>query len=220
MWRFSGPPRRGLCDACSLAHGEVGRHRQLHPGLIYTPYPAFDRVAAGVIEDHQRRMPARAHALRLPCTVWATAAGARRAKVVLIVRRIRPRPAVRRSRGGPARLLAGEPLHGLQYEDLIAAADVVVSKPGYGIVSECVANDTALLYTSRGRFIEYDLFVAEMPRILRCRHISQEDLFAGRWADAVDALAAQPPPPERPRTDGAELAAARILNWLEGSFGC
>ncbi len=52
-----------------------------------------------------------------------------------------------------------EPPAGLLYQDLVAAADVVVSKPGYGIVSECVANGTALLYTSRGRFIEYDLFV-------------------------------------------------------------
>ena len=30
------------------------------------------------------------------------------------------------------------------------AADVVVTKPGYGIISECIANDTAILYTSRG----------------------------------------------------------------------
>ena len=52
----------------------------------------------------------------------------------------------------------------LRYEDLVAAADVVVSKPGYGIVSECIANDTALLYTSRGRLIEYDVMVAEMPQ--------------------------------------------------------
>ena len=85
-----------------------------------------------------------------------------------------------------------EPPAGLLYQDLVAAADVVVSKPGYGIVSECVANGTALLYTSRGRFIEYDLFVDEMPRILRCRYLSQEDLLAGRWADAIEALLAQP----------------------------
>lgn len=104
-----------------------------------------------------------------------------------------------------------EPPAGLRYHDLVAAADVVVTKPGYGIVSECVANDTALLYTSRGRFIEYDLFVAEMPSILRCRYISQEDLLAGRWADAIDALIAQPAPPERPAVNGADVAANDIV---------
>ena len=77
---------------------------------------------------------------------------------------------------------------GIRYEDLVGTADAVVTKPGYGIVSECAANDTPLLYTSRGRFREYDLFVAEMPQMLRCRFISQDDLLAGRWTTAVDAL--------------------------------
>ena len=58
--------------------------------------------------------------------------------------------------------------NGLRYEDLVAAVDVVATKPGYGIISECVANDTAMLYTSRGRFPEYDVMVREMPRMLRC----------------------------------------------------
>ena len=111
---------------------------------------------------------------------------------------------------------APDPPPGWFYQDLVAAADVVVSKPGYGIVSECVANDTALLYTSRGRFIEYDVFVAEMPHVLRCRYISQQDLLAGRWAHAVEALLAQPAPAERPRVDGARVAAETIINLVIG----
>ena len=43
----------------------------------------------------------------------------------------------------------------IRYEDLVGAVDVVASKPGYGIISECAANGTALLYTDRGRFCEY-----------------------------------------------------------------
>ena len=102
----------------------------------------------------------------------------------------------------------------LRYEDLVAAADVVVSKPGYGIVSECVANNTALLYTSRGRMIEYDVFIREMPRLLRCRFIPQEALLAGAWAADVDALLAQPTAPTRPAVNGAEVAADCILSSL------
>ncbi len=103
-----------------------------------------------------------------------------------------------------------EPPAGLKYEDLVAAADVVVSKPGYGIVSECAANDTALLYTSRGRFIEYDLFVVGMPAFVRCRFLPQEDLLAGRWREAVEAVLAQPAPPPA-RVDGAARAADAII---------
>lgn len=103
---------------------------------------------------------------------------------------------------------------GLLYPDAVAAADLVVSKPGYGIVSECLAGNTPLLFTSRGRFAEYDVFVAEMPRVLRCRFIPQEDLMAGRWRAHIDALLKQPPPPERARIDGASVAAAEILRLI------
>jgi hypothetical protein len=101
---------------------------------------------------------------------------------------------------------------GIQYADLVAAADVVVSKPGYGIVSECLANGPALLYTERGRFREQDVFVEMMPRLLRCRHISQDDLRAGRWNDSIEALLAQDPPPERIATNGADVAARFTLD--------
>jgi L-arabinokinase len=103
---------------------------------------------------------------------------------------------------------------GLVYPDAVAAADVVVSKPGYGIVSECVAGNTPLLYTSRGHFAEYDVFVAEMPRVLRCRFIPQDDLMAGRWRPHIDALLQQPSPPERARTDGATVATSAILDLV------
>jgi hypothetical protein len=99
----------------------------------------------------------------------------------------------------------------LRYEDLVAASDVVVSKPGYGIVSECIANGAALLYTSRGRFPEHEVFVAEMPRVLRCRHIPKDDLLKGRWSDAIEALLREPPPPERLAVDGSAVAAEEIL---------
>ena len=103
---------------------------------------------------------------------------------------------------------------GLRYEDLVRAIDVVISKPGYGIISDCVANDAALMYTSRGRFAEYDVLVREMPGVLRCRFIEMADLLSGRWKDGLDAAIAAPPPLERPRTDGAAVAARMILERL------
>ena len=103
---------------------------------------------------------------------------------------------------------------GFRYEDLVAAVDIVATKPGYGIISECIANDTAMLYTSRGRFVEYDVLVREMPRYLQCRYLDQGTLLAGRWQAALDNLMNLPPPPERLATDGAELAARRLAGAL------
>lgn len=103
---------------------------------------------------------------------------------------------------------------GLRYEDVVAAVDVVVTKPGYGIISECVANDTALVYTDRGHFIEYDVLVAAMPRYVRSRYLAQAELLAGRWQSALDAVLAQPVPPERPPVDGAQIIAC----WIAGQL--
>jgi hypothetical protein len=104
---------------------------------------------------------------------------------------------------------------GYRYEDLVRAVDVVITKPGYGIISECLANDTALLYTSRGHFVEYDVLASEMPRFVRSRFIDHADLFAGRWQPHLDALLNQPPPPERPPVNGAEVAAELLLGMIE-----
>jgi L-arabinokinase len=105
---------------------------------------------------------------------------------------------------------------GLRYEDLVRAVDVVVTKPGYGIIAECVANGTALLYTSRGDFIEYDTLVEYMPRVLRTRFIDHADLFSGKWRRHLDALLAQPPPPEHPAIDGAQAAAEFLRGLIPG----
>jgi hypothetical protein len=213
---------------------------------IYGAYPAFDRIAPAVIPAIRRAYGTTTRALRLPLHGGFEPMAAVTRDIPLIARRSMRDPAETRARlglsGDRPIVLASfgaygadlplaairdegrltildvrrEPPAGLLYQDLVAAADVVVSKPGYGIVSECAANDTALLYTSRGRFIEYDVFVAEMPDILRCRYIAQDDLLAGRWADAVCALLAQPAPATRPAIDGAAIAAREIIGIAGG----
>jgi hypothetical protein len=98
----------------------------------------------------------------------------------------------------------------LRYEDLVGAVDVVATKPGYGIIAECLTNRTALLYTSRGNFREYDVLVSEMPRFLRSEFLAQDALLGGRWRDALDRVMTKPDPPEHPATNGAEVVAGMI----------
>jgi hypothetical protein len=104
---------------------------------------------------------------------------------------------------------------GLRYEDVVRAVDVVITKPGYGIIAECLANDAALLYTSRGPFIEFDVLTAESPNFLRTAYIDHASLFAGRWKESLDALLAQPAPREQPAVDGADVAAGLLLARLD-----
>jgi hypothetical protein len=90
-----------------------------------------------------------------------------------------------------------------------------MSKPGYGIVAECIANATPMLYTSRGRFAEYPRLVAGIEAHLPNGFISNEDLRAGRWAAALEAVFAQPRRATDVRIDGAQVAA-RALAELAG----
>jgi L-arabinokinase len=104
---------------------------------------------------------------------------------------------------------------GVRYEDLVGAAEAVVTKPGYGIVSECIANDSAILYTSRGHFPEYDVLVAELPKCVRNAFINHDDLFAGKWEAHIDKLLAQPKIKKKPETNGADVAADILLKALD-----
>jgi len=104
---------------------------------------------------------------------------------------------------------------GIRYEDLVGAAEAVVTKPGYGIISEAIANDTAILYTARGHFPEYDVLVSEMPKYVRNAFIGQDDLFAGKWESHIDKLLAQAKIKKKPDTNGADVAAEILLKALD-----
>jgi len=102
---------------------------------------------------------------------------------------------------------------GLDYPDLVGAADVVVSKPGYGIVTDCIGARTRLVYTDRGDFPEYPILVSEMPRYLPIAFASNADVRAGRLDEALRQVMTLPFP-EPPPTTGSIVVADRLLAAL------
>jgi L-arabinokinase len=100
---------------------------------------------------------------------------------------------------------------GMDYRDVVRAADVVATKPGYGIVSDAIAAGTRIVYTERGDFPEYPVLVAEMGRYVPCAHVGNADFLAGRWRQAIEGVLARPVPPP-PDVSGAEVAAQRLLS--------
>jgi hypothetical protein len=110
-------------------------------------------------------------------------------------------------------LLSPEELaeRGLDYLGAVAAADVVVTKPGYGIVSDAIACRTRMVYTERGDFPEYPILVEEMVRWLPAEYVSNADLLAGRIAAPLEAVLARPFP-DAPPLDGAAVAARVLID--------
>ena len=103
---------------------------------------------------------------------------------------------------------------GVRYQDLVGAVDAVMTKPGYGITAECIANRTAIVYTDRGRFVEYPFLVDGIRKYLPNAFVSNHDLYAGRWQRALEEVFAQAWPDVEVATNGADVAAEILLSSL------
>ena len=104
----------------------------------------------------------------------------------------------------------------LSYPDVVAAMDGVITKPGYGIVSDCLAHGAPMVYTDRGPFPEYEILVREIKLHLANAYLPSEDLYAGFWEGALREVANQPRRYPQIRNDGAAVCAQLIKDALKG----
>ncbi len=98
------------------------------------------------------------------------------------------------------------------FSDLMASVDVVCTKPGFGVLSDCVVNRIPIVYVDRQDFREYAVLEQAVQRYLPYAHVSAADLYAGHLAPALAAVRQAAPPTEQVPTNGAPLAADRLLS--------
>lgn len=78
---------------------------------------------------------------------------------------------------------------GMTLPDLIAASDVVLGKPGYGLASECVTHRVPFAMIARPNFRETPYLVEQMRQFGRCSETTLDDFFSGDWEPILeDAL--------------------------------
>jgi L-arabinokinase len=124
---------------------------------------------------------------------------------------------------GDLSVTADAPLHalardlpaGVAFPDLVAAADVVLAKPGYGIASECLAHRTAFVAIERREFRETPLLVSQLRGLGPCADLSLTDFFAGHWEAALRAAVQCETPWASVPADGARKVAQRLGEILE-----
>lgn len=97
------------------------------------------------------------------------------------------------------------------FPDLVRAADVIISKPGYSIVSEAIAHQRPMLYAPRDDFPEAAYLVAGLEAHVPAERIELDALSSGGLGAALDRLLASKEYRPLDRTDGAVVAAERIL---------
>ncbi|MBM9500253.1 sugar kinase [Leptospira sp. 201903071] len=73
----------------------------------------------------------------------------------------------------------------VHYPDLLTACDYVITKPGYGILSESIYAKTPLLYTDRGNFPEVPYLHRALKEEIPSAYLSNEELFSFRFDDAI-----------------------------------
>ena len=74
------------------------------------------------------------------------------------------------------------------YVDLVRASDVIVSKPGYGIVADVIRHQVPLLYTDRGDFAEYPYLVKTLEDCATAEFIPQDDLISANLTPYLKRL--------------------------------
>lgn len=72
------------------------------------------------------------------------------------------------------------------YQDLTASADCVLSKLGYGVISECMLNGIPLVYLPRNHFAEYPVLENAVKNWGMGYCLSEEEYYNLHWKDALD----------------------------------
>ena len=109
------------------------------------------------------------------------------------------------------------PRVGLDYVALIAACDAVVTKPGYGIAADCLANRVPVLYTDRGPFREYTALVEGLERLGPARYVPSDEVRRGWLGPHLGALLAQPRRWLPLRLDGASVVVDHLARFVPGA---
>lgn len=100
------------------------------------------------------------------------------------------------------------------FSDVVASVDAVISKPGFGILSDCVVNAKPLIYVERSDFLEYPILEAAIKRFLKHLHIPAARLYEGNLTESLDRIWDAPEAPERQPAGGDLIVARRIAEFL------
>lgn len=102
-----------------------------------------------------------------------------------------------------------------RFEDAIVAADLVVGKPGYGLIGDVESAASRFLFVSRPGFPENAVLETYLCEREATAGITPGQLASGRWGEELERLLAGPRPPRRD-CEGADRAAEALAELLAG----
>jgi len=101
----------------------------------------------------------------------------------------------------------------LDFSDLLASVDAVITKPGYGTFVEAAGAGIPVLYLERGDWPETPHLTDWLARNARAAMLTRGQLLAGDFVEILQDLW-RAPAPALPATMGADDAARRLVKAL------
>jgi len=98
-----------------------------------------------------------------------------------------------------------------QYCDLVRAADVIIAKPGYGIVADIIAHKVPVLYVERDDFPESPYLIQALNDLATAEFLPVHDLLSGNIEPQLARLLTRDRYWPAVALNGARIAAEKII---------
>lgn len=99
----------------------------------------------------------------------------------------------------------------LPFKSVLASADLILTKPGYGTFVEAVALGTPVVYVRRFNFADEESLISYLHRYGRGAELSRKEFAEGRWESVIDRLLRTARPATLPPALSGPRDAAAIL---------
>lgn len=105
-------------------------------------------------------------------------------------------------------------LNNTTYADVISASSVIITKPGYGILTDCLFNQIPMIHMPRGRFAEYPTLLQALDENLNHTFIQAEQLTSKNIIKLANQLMGQKPKTIKVPLNGVQQAVQKIIEML------
>ena len=102
----------------------------------------------------------------------------------------------------------------IPFRQILAEADLVMTKPGYATILETVRNGIPLVYVRRYNFVDEQVLVDYAHRYGQAMELHIDQFHNGDWIEALETVQQIPLPQEPPPVPGTSAAAEILAKYL------
>ncbi|MGB0909785.1 MAG: hypothetical protein ACPGYT_05440 [Nitrospirales bacterium] len=114
---------------------------------------------------------------------------------------------------GYSRILSTNSI-GLSFREILAEADVVVTKPGYATILEAVQLQKPLVYVRRYNFVDEQSLVDFAHQYGQAIELTFDNFYAGEWRQALESVQMMPSSTKQMPPVGTMAAVNQLIRYI------